>query len=280
MKVLGDERAGRGPICAIFWSGSLLIASVGVGLAQDKPELPDAPQPANFAVGQAPAQKKNEPANPAQVAAEKTKDATLQVLNKARGWEARWLTGVFIRRNEERIPLTAEQRREIYLKQTLTTPGAYMKRMFAAGFDQFRGVPYQWDDGWTGYTERFASREGQFIASNSLAALGNAKLRYEPRYDRCRCRGFWPRTAHAIMRNFLTYNESEVELRPQWALYAGAFGGGLISTAWKPKPRNAFAEGGRAMAEQGGYGAALDIFIEFAGEISRKIGAEPTTPKY
>ena len=280
MKVLGDVRVGRGPIYPILLLASLLITSTGILLAQDKPDLPDAPQPANFVPSQALAQKKDEPANPAEVAAEKTKDATLEALDKARDWEARWLTGVFIRKNEEKIPLTAEQRREIYLKQTLTTPGAYMKRMFAAGFDQLRGVPYQWDDGWTGYTERFASREGQFIASNSLAALGNAKLRYEPRYDRCRCRGFWPRTAHAIMRNFMTYNESEVELRPQWALYAGAFGGGLISTAWKPKPRNAFAEGGRAMAEQGGYGAALNIFIEFAGEINRKIGAKPPTPKY
>ena len=280
MKVLGDARRRRGAICRLILLASLLIASPGVLPAQDTPEPPDAPQPANTQPTQAPAEKKEEPANPAEVVAEKTKDATLQALDKARDWEARWLTGVFIRRNEERIPLTPEQRREIYLKQTLTTPGAYMKRMFAAGFDQVRGVPYQWDDGWTGYSERFASREGQFIASNSLTALGNAALKYEPRYDRCRCRGFWPRTAHAIMRNFLTYNESEVELRPQWALYAGAFGGGLISTAWKPKPRNAFAEGGRAMAEQGGYGAALNIFIEFAGEINRKIGAKSPTPKY
>lgn len=213
------------------------------------------------------------------MAAEKTKDLTIEALDWARDWESRWITGVFIRKNEARVPLTGEQRRELYLKQTLTTPGAYMKRMFQAGLDQARGVPYQWDDGWAGYTERFASREGQFIASNSLTALADARLKYEPRYDRCRCRGFWPRTWHAAMRNFLTYNESEVELRPQWGLYTGAFAGGLISTAWKPKPRNAFAEGGRAAAEQAGYGVALNFFIEFAGEINRKLGAHGSPAK-
>ena len=156
-----------------------------------------------------------------------------------------------------------------------------MKRMFAAGIDQARGVPSQWDDGWDGYVERFASREGQFIAANSLAALGNAKLKYEPRYDRCQCSGFWPRTKHAIVRNFITFNETEVERRPQLALYGGAFGGGLISTAWKPHPRNAFAEGGRAMLGQAGYGALLNFFIEFAGEINRKIGDKnPSAPTY
>jgi hypothetical protein len=264
------------------------MASAGICLAQNQPETPDTQPPAQASPGQnlpdapqpaapqsAPGdKKKDEPANPMQAAAEKTKEKTIETLNRARDWEASWITGVLIKRDQERIPLTADERLDYYLKQTLTTPGAYLKRMFAAGFDQVRGVPYQWDDGWAGYAERFASRQGQFIASNSLAALANAKLKYEPRYDRCRCDRFWPRVEHAVMRNFLTYNESEDQLRPQLGLYAGAFGGGLISTAWKPKPRNAFAEGGRAAAEQGGYGVAWNVFLEFAGDINRKLGAK------
>ena len=188
-------------------------------------------------------------------AAEATKNVGEEALDKARDWESGWFVGVYVEKGRPLVPMTGQQRREIYLQQTLTTPGPYLKRMFAAGIDQMRGVPWQWDDGWGGYGERFASREGQFIAANSLAALGNAALQYEPRYDQCRCSGFWPRTRHAIVRNFLTYNQSEQELRPQWALYGGSFGGGLISAAWKPHPRNAFAEGGRAMGEQAGFGA-------------------------
>ena len=195
-------------------------------------------------------------------------------LVKARDWESGWFTGVFVPKGQVMTPLTLAQRREYYLQQTLATPGAYMKRMFAAGIDQVRGASPQWDDGWGGYAERFASREGQFISANSLAALGNMALRYEPRYDQCQCHGLWLRTRHAMIRNFLTYNESERQLRPQWALYGGAFGGGMISTAWKPHPRNAFAEGGRAMLGQAGYGTLLNFFIEFAGDINRKIGAK------
>ncbi|HEY3974051.1 MAG TPA: hypothetical protein VGM18_13675 [Candidatus Sulfotelmatobacter sp.] len=229
-------------------------------------------------------EKNNDNANPVQGMANKTVDVTTQVaeatkqlgnqaLNKARDWESGWLTGVYVEKGRPLVAVTEQQRRQIYLEQTLTKPGAYMKRMFAAGIDQARGAPQQWDDGWGGYGERFASREGQFIAANSLAALGNAKLKYEPRYDQCRCEGFWPRTRHAILRNFLTYNESEQELRPQWGLYGGSFGGGLISTSWKPHPRNGFAEGGRAMLGQAGYGSLLNFFIEFSTDINRKIGA-------
>ncbi len=206
-------------------------------------------------------------------AAVATKHLGVAALLKARDWESGWLTGVYVEQGQPIIRLTVKQRRETYLDQTLITPGAYMKRMFAAGIDQARGAPSQWDDGWGGYVERFASREGQFITANTLAYMGNAALQYEPRYDQCRCSGFWPRTRHAIMRNFLTYNETEQQLRPQWALYGGSFGGGLVSTAWKPHPRNGFAEGGRAMLGQAAYGSLLNFFIEFSTDINRTIGA-------
>jgi len=268
----------------------LAISMIGTVFtwAQDTPQSDPPSQQTNPQADQAPDQgtEKKEDANPAQAAVDKTKEVTLEAadatkkvgtlgLDKARTWESGWFTGIFIPSDLERIPLTSEQRRQYYLQQTLTTPGAYVKRMFAAGIDQARGAPPQWQGGWGGYGERFASREGQFIAANSLAALGNAALKYEPRYDRCRCSGFWPRTRHAILRNFMTYNASESELRPQLGLYGGSFGGGMISSAWKPGGRNAFAEGGRAVLGQAAYGTLLNFFVEFAGDINRKIGAKP-----
>jgi hypothetical protein len=48
----------------------------------------------------------------------------------------------------------------------------------------------------------------------------------------------------------------------------------MISTAWKPHPRNAFAEGGRGMLGQAAYGTLLNFFTEFAGDINRKIGGK------
>lgn len=288
----------NGACRVILLVGFLAITCTGA-LAQDAPaQPPTPPQQSVPAQGQSQPQqspkpepsspeppakeeKKEESPNPAQYAAERTVQAAVATremgkaaLFKARDWESGWLTGIFVGTNQPRVPLTVQERRAIYLEQTLATPGAYMKRMFAAGIDQARGAPSEWDDGWGGYAERFASREGQFITANTLAYLGNSALKYEPRYDQCRCSGFWPRTRHAIMRNFLTYDEGEEQLRPQWALYGGSFGGGLLSTAWKPHPRNGFAEGGRAMLGQAGYGALLNFFIEFSTDINRKIGAK------
>ena len=224
-------------------------------------ELPDAPGESK---------KKEQSANPVVM----TRDMATAGLKKARDWESGWIAGEYMGRNRPLVSPTREQREEIYLRETLTTPEAYLKRMFAAAIDQARGVPYQWDDGWAGYAERFASREGQFISANSLAALGNAKLGYEVRYDQCKCQGLWRRTRHAFVRNLVTYDRSEEHLRPQWALYGGAFGGGMISTAWKPSPKNAFTNGGRAAAEQVGWGTLLNFFTEFSWEINRKQGVK------
>jgi len=268
----------------LLLAGSVVVAGASAR-AQDQPSPPP-PQRQNSPPEQSTkADKKDDASNPAEASAQKTKDITIQAaeatkklgeatFGKVRDWENGWLTGPYVGRNRELVTVTGQQRQQIYLQQTLTTPSAYFKRMFIAGIDQWRETPPQWHDGWGAYGQRFASREGQFIAANSLAALGNAALKLEPRYDQCRCSGFWPRTRHAILRNFLTYDQTERELQPQWALYGGSFGGGLISTAWKPQPRNALAEGGRAMLGQAAYGALLNFFTEFAGDINRKLGAK------
>jgi hypothetical protein len=258
-----------------------LMAMVrGRARAQETP--PESPgQAAGKEAPEAPGETKKDSANPAQQvedvtkqAVDLTKNAATAGLLKARDWESGWITGIYVGKNRKLVTLTAEQRKEIYLKQTLTTPEAYGKRMFGALIDQAEGTPRQWQGGIGGYGERWASREGQFITANSLAALGNAKLGYEVRYDRCKCDGLWRRTRHAFIRNLLTYDRSEAHLRPQWALYGGAFGGGALSTLWKPGSQNALTNGAYGMLGQLGYGTLLNFFTEFAEEINAKQGVK------
>lgn len=289
----------RGRFLSIWLAviGGAIFLWCGGAYAQDTSSPPPAPKPENSQSEATPQnqtpgndkpqpqpqeEKKDDSENPAAAVADKTKDLTVQAaeatkqlgeaaLDKARDWERGWFVGVYVQKSRALVPMTAKQRREIYLEETFTTSSPYLKRLFVAGLDQARDSPPQWGGGWAGYRDRFASREGQFMAANSLAAVGNAALKYEPRYDECRCSGFWRRTRHAIVRNFLTYDETERQLRPQWALYGGAFGGGMIATAWKPHPLNPFSQGGIAMAEQGAFGAALNLFIEFSSDVDRKV---------
>jgi hypothetical protein len=220
-----------------------------------------------------PAQKKDESGNALQVVETMSSKLAQAGFVKVRDWEAGLITGVYVAKEHTLVPLNTRQRKALYLQQTLASPSAYWKRMFEALIDQARGTPYQWGGGWGGYGKRFASREGQFIAANSFAAIGNAKLRYEPRYEQCRCDGFRARVKHAVARSFYTYDRTETQKVPQWALYGGALGGGMLSAAWKPG-HQPVKDGLYGVAGQAAYGTLLNLAIEFSRDINRKLGAK------
>ena len=134
-----------------------------------------------------------------------------------------WLYGSFVPRDVPLEPLDGRLRWNLYIRQTYTTPGIYVKTTLFTVHDQVHNAIPEWGGGIQGFATRFASREGQFIIQNSVTSLGFAAVGWEPRYDRCRCDGFWPRTRHAIARNFVTYDKTGASLRPQIVPYLGAF---------------------------------------------------------
>jgi hypothetical protein len=185
-----------------------------------------------------------------------------------------WLYGAYVPKDAPLESLTDHQRFQLYLRQTFTTPGIYAKTaMFSIG-DQINDNPAGWGDDFGGYLRRLGSRHGQFVVQNSFSALGNAALGLEPRYDRCRCSKWLPRTGHAILRNFVTYNSSEKAMRPQIAMYAGAFGGGVVAGTWKPQNRDLVADGYHSMITQAGFGIAANLIGEFAPEIRHLLGGK------
>jgi hypothetical protein len=218
-------------------------------------------------------QKKEESGNALQVVTGMSTKLAQAGFTKVRDWEEGLITGTYVGKERRLVPLNTRQRRALYLQQTLASPSAYWKRMFQAAVDQARDAPPQWGGGWGGYGKRFASREGQFIAANSFAAWGNEKLGYEPRYEQCRCDGLRARLKHAIARNFYTYDRTEADKHPQWALYGGALGGGLLSAAWKPD-HNPLKDGLYGVLGQAAYGTLLNVAIEFSRDINRKLGSK------
>ena len=183
-----------------------------------------------------------------------------------------WLIGPYIPVQGKLEPLTNEQRVEVYLRHTFLTAGSYLARGFSAGIDQARSEPYQWGGGMPGYGKRYVARYGAFVIQNSLASVGDAAVGLEPRYDFCRCQGFWPRTRHAISRNFVAYNRSETKLRPQVPLYAGAFTAGILYGSWLPGKHNMWRSGAISAASQAGIGSGYNFVSEFALDILHKFG--------
>jgi hypothetical protein len=179
-----------------------------------------------------------------------------------------WVYGAYVPKDVPLTPLTPEYRLMLFERQSFTTPGIYIKSNFLGLLEQAKGNPEEWGGGMKGYGRRVTSGYGQILIQDSLSATGNALLQYEPRYDRCRCSGFWPRSRHAFMRNFLTYNKTEQELRPQFALYGAAFTAGMISGAWQPRT-GVWEQGAHGVLTQAAFGLLSNWVGEFSPEIKR-----------
>jgi hypothetical protein len=184
--------------------------------------------------------------------------------------DVNWLYGAYVPKEAPLVPLTQQRREKLFIRQTFTTPGIYIKSGFLALLAQARGEPYEWGGGLEGYSRRLTSNYARTAIQNVFSTAGNAALRYEPRYDRCRCIGLGPRTEHALLRNFLTYNRTEKELRFQLPLYGAALGAGMLSTAWEPHG-NLWKEGYEGILTQAAFGMLSNWVGEFAPEIRSQL---------
>ena len=165
-------------------------------------------------------------------------------------------------------PLTGDQRFKLYLRQTYTTPGIYVKTGFFAIHDQVKETQPDWGDGASGFAKRVGSLQAGNIIQNSLTSLGDAALGFEPRYDRCRCDGAWPRIRHAVVRNFITYGGADDKgIRPQIVSYAAAFGAGVTVASWEPNYPSVLTKGYQSVVTQAWVGVVIDALAEFAPDI-------------
>jgi hypothetical protein len=183
-----------------------------------------------------------------------------------------WIYGAYLPKDVPIVPLTGEERFKLYLRQTYTTPGIYVKTGFFAIHDQIKETEPDWGDGASGFAKRVGSLQAGNIIQNSLAALGNAVVGFEPRYDRCRCEGGWPRIRHAVVRNFITYGGADDKgIRPQIMSYAAAFGAGVTVASWEPNYPSVLTKGYQSVVTQAWVGVVVDALAEFAPDVKRML---------
>jgi len=103
-----------------------------------------------------------------------------------------WLYGAYVPKDVPLIALNGRERFKLYVLQTYTTPGIYIKTGFFALHDQVTDSPPAWGDGFSGFAKRIGSNQATNIIQNSFTSLGQGVVGWEHRYDRCRCARAWP----------------------------------------------------------------------------------------
>jgi hypothetical protein len=185
--------------------------------------------------------------------------------------DVNWIYGAYIPKEDVREHLTGSQQLHLYVRQSFTTPGIYVKTGFFAVTGQIKGDPPGWDSDFGGFAKRLGTNYAQNLIQNSVRSLGDGMLGWEPRYDRCKCSGFWPRSGHAVVRNFVTYDRSEKHLRPQIFPFLGAFSGSAVSATWMPYRPDPIVKGYQGVIGQAWFGSLTNLLGEFAPDVMKKI---------
>jgi hypothetical protein len=180
-----------------------------------------------------------------------------------------WLYGAYIPKDAPLVALNGKQRFKLYIRQTFTTPGIYIKTGFFALHDQVKNTPSDWGDGFPGFVKRVGYNQGTNIIQNSFTSLGQGVVGWEPRYDRCKCDGVWPRLRHAFIRNFITYDRSEQSIRPNIMPFAAAFGAGAIGATWNPNNPTITVKGYQSVITQAWVGVIINDLGEFAPDVKK-----------
>lgn len=157
---------------------------------------------------------------------------------------------------------------QYYLKHTYG-PGAIVRSAFWSGVAQWRDYPTEWGQGADGYGRRLGSAQGRRIIKNTVD-FGFASLRGEVLdYSRCECKGFWPRTKHALKYTFVRRAE-DGGTTLALGRFAGAYASGLASNLWYPDSRNGLGDGLERGSLSIGWDAGNNVFREFWPDVKKR----------
>jgi len=171
-------------------------------------------------------------------------------------------------------PLTAKERLAKYVHDAYLSPEPYLASLGAAAGQQLHKDPPEWGQGAEAYAKRTATMFGVVTIQATVHQGLAAAMGLEPRYIRCDCAGFLPRTGHAIKMSFLTWDK-EGRTRIDLPAMAGAYAGGMISQYWYPARFHPLTDGVRVGTQQFGVHVGVDILREFKPEFRRAFHFRP-----
>lgn len=132
-----------------------------------------------------------------------------------------------------------------YLYATFGPP-ALISTAVGAALDQNKPAPPEWDSGAQGYGERYGWRFGMQIIGHTTEYSFAAVIHEDVAYHRCECKGFFPRSSHALISTLTAKTTSGRTVFSVPSLVGPYTGSFAAVNAWYPsryKPQDAFRIG-------------------------------------
>jgi hypothetical protein len=173
------------------------------------------------------------------------------------------------------IPLTPHERWHGFLHETLLGTRPAVQIFGTAFFEHLSREPVQWGLGVHGYAHRVENRIYSTAIDGSVHASLAAALHHDTRYLSTHDGSAIERVRRALMRTFVTSNQSggrAFDIAGLGGIYAGA----MLPMYWHPRRYSPTAQGVRA----GNFGvmfqAGSNLFKEFQPDIKKLLARKGT----
>lgn len=166
-------------------------------------------------------------------------------------------------------PLTQPERNHLYFK-SLVNPIGLFKAGFSAGLNQLNDKPEEWGQGASGYGQRYADIEGQYLIQRTVTFGLSSALHEDNRYFNSGKQGVWKRTGYALSSGVLARKDDgsrHVSISQLGGVAAGAF----LSRLWQPPSQSAASNGAISFGITMASNIGFSVVKEFLPDLGRKI---------
>ena len=149
-------------------------------------------------------------------------------------------------------------------------PTDFFQTALGSGLAQWRNAPYEWEQGWDAYGQRYASRFGQHLVKRAAVLTAQVLDGEDPRRLRSERTGLRNRAVDALKYTFVAQRDNGTR-GFAWSRIAGSYAGGFISRAWHPERVRTFGNGLGAGTISLGVETGMSVLNEFMPDIMRKL---------
>ena len=159
-------------------------------------------------------------------------------------------------------PPTQKQRFRRYVGW-MFSPYSIASMTFVSGLHQAERNPPDWEEGWVGFGERYASNLGTDM-TNATARYALVDLLHEDTlYYPCQCKGFWPRFRHAVFSTFIARRGADGHEAFGLPELIAPYAGPIASVyGWYPSRfdmEDAFRMGNHGILSEAGTNVAIEF---------------------
>jgi hypothetical protein len=165
-------------------------------------------------------------------------------------------------------PLDGHERFVRWWNEDGGSSSIHLTALLDASVTQVVNTPPEWGRTAGGFLRRGASSYGSNIIQNTTHEGLAYAMGTDTRYFACNCRGFLPRSGHALQMTLLTYNMSGHKTLdiPQ---IAGAYGGPMVATMWWPRHYTPLVQGVQVGHLEIGLIGTIHMVQEFSPDLKR-----------